>query len=628
MAQIRNYSRLAEEIIREVGGKENIIRAARCATRLRLELRETPKGAKARIAELPGVITVAESGGQFQVVIGTHVGDVYEAAAGLLNLDEQEGGEEPKQGILNRVIAAMSGVFAPFVYILAAAGILQGILILINLAFPAFADTGTYAVLSFMSWTPFTFLPAFIAITASKHFRCNMYIALLCCCALINPDWSAMAARIAGGETIRFLFLPLSETTYTSSVLPPLFLVWILSHLERFLERHLGDTVKPLLTPLICLVVMVPFTMLLIGPISTIVANGIANGYNFLARTAPAVAGAIIGGFWQVIVIFGVHWGITPVVMANFDMYGHDSFQAFQTIAVVAQTGAAFGCWLKSRNREFRGVALSAGVTGIFGITEPAIYGVTLRLKKPFICGCVAGAAGAVVMSFFGTVYYAYAGLPGLLTTVNAISPDAPMSFVGEIIGCAIAIFGAILLVWLVGFDDPVSVKAAESVEAPEGKGEGEHSAAHGVGTIPSPMTGEAIPLSQVNDPVFGSEAMGRGAAILPADNKVYAPFDGTVVSLMGTHHAVGIVSDTVELLIHVGMDTVRLNGKFFVPHVTEGQQVHAGDLLLEFDLEGISGAGYDLTTPVVVTNSEEFKRVEWTGRRDMAAGDALIEME
>ena len=208
---------------------------------------------------------------------------------------------------------------------------------------------------------------------------------------------------------------------------------------------------------------MVPLTVLAIGPLSSIAAKGIANGYNFLFDVAPALAAAVIGGIWQVVVIFGVHWGITPVCLANIEMYGHDSFQAYQTIAVIAQMAAAFGVFIKTRNKEFKGVAFSAGVTGIFGITEPAIYGVTLRLKKPFICGCISGAVGAVVASLFGSLYYAYAGLPGLLTTVNAISPEAPMSFAGEAIGAVVAIVLAIVLVQIIGFEDPKSENVEEN---------------------------------------------------------------------------------------------------------------------------------------------------------------------
>ena len=623
MAQVRDYNKLAHDIIHEVGGAQNIVNATRCATRFRLVLKETPAGAKEKIAEMPGVITVVENNGQFQVVIGTHVGDVYAAAAEILHLDENaEEVEQPKQSVVNRIIATMSAVFAPFVYILAAAGLLQGALILITMAAPNFTNTGTYEVLSFMSWTPFTFLPIFIAVTASKHFKCNTFIAILCCCALVNPSWAEMASRIADGETIRFLGIKLSETTYTSTVLPPLFLVWLLSYLERFIEKKLPDTFKALLTPMICFIIMVPATILVLGPVSAVTANGIAKGYNFLAATAPALAGAIIGGLWQVVVIFGVHWGITPVNLANFAMNGHDTFQAFQTIAVVAQVAAAFGVFIKSRNKEFKNMALSAGLTGLFGITEPTIYGVTLRLKKPFICGCVGGAIGAVVMSFFHSAYYAYAGLPGPLTIVNAISKDAPMSFPGEVIGCAVAAVIAIVLIQVIGFEDPAS--------KPESAVTGQISGtANAVKTVASPLVGQVIPLSEVNDPVFASEAMGKGCAVIPTEGKVYAPFDGTIVGLLDSHHAVGIESENgIEILIHVGMDTVKLNGKHFTCHIEDGQHVKCGQLLLEFDIDAIKKEGYEVVTPVVITNSDEFTEITTEAAGQVKNDDELLKLK
>lgn len=617
MAQVRDYNKLAHDIIREVGGAQNIVNATRCATRFRLVLKETPAGAKEKISEMPGVITVVENNGQFQVVIGTHVGDVYAVAAEILHLDENtEEVEQPKQSVVNRIIATMSAVFAPFVYILATAGLLQGALILITMAAPNFANTGTYEVLSFMSWTPFTFLPIFIAVTASKHFKCNTFIAILCCCALVNPSWAEMASRIADGETIRFLGIKLSETTYTSTVLPPLLLVWLLSYLERFIEKKLPETFRPLLTPMICFIIMVPVTILVLGPVSAVTANGIAKGYNFLAATAPALAGAIIGGFWQVVVIFGVHWGITPVNLANFAMNGHDTFQAFQTIAVVAQVAAAFGVFIKSKNKEFKGVALSAGVTGLFGITEPTIYGVTLRLKKPFICGCAGGAIGAVVMSFFHSAYYAYAGLPGPLTIVNAISKDAPMSFPGEVIGCAVAAVIAIVLIQIVGFDDPASKTENAAADTTAAK------------TVDSPLTGQIIPLSEVNDPVFSSEAMGKGCAVIPLEGKVFAPFDGTIVGLLDSHHAVGMESENgIEILIHVGMDTVKLGGKHFTCHIEDGQQVKKGQLLLEFDMDAIKAEGYEIVTPVIITNSDEFTEITTEVAGRVKNGDKLLKL-
>ena len=624
---VRDYEKLAVDIIDAVGGKNNIIKASRCATRLRLVLKETTNEAKENVSNLTGVITVVESGGQFQVVIGTHVGKVFDKVASELNLDSNAIEDAPKASVLNRIIATMSAVFAPFIYILAAAGILQGCLILVNMANPSFSSTGTYEVLSFMSWAPFTFLPIFIAITASKHFKCNTFIAVACCAALVSPTWAEIASRIADGESIKFLGISLAETTYTSSVLPPLFLVWILSYVEKFVDKRLPDVVKALFTPFICMLVMVPLTILAIGPLSDSLATGIANGYNALYNFAPAVAAAVIGGLWQIVVIFGVHWGVTPMCLANYDLYGMDTFQAFQTMAVIAQAGAVLGVFIKARNKKTKNMALSAGITGIFGITEPAIYGVNLRFKKPFICGCIAGAIGAVVGSFFNIAYYAYAGLPGLLTVVNAITPDNSKSIIGMLIGAAISFFGAIILVQVIGFGEKETEEKNENNDV--NVNEGQPILNMGIKEIKSPISGKVIELEKVNDPVFSSGAMGKGVAIEPIDNKVYAPFDGVIEFIADTKHAIGLLSDDgVEVLIHVGMDTVKMNGKGFDVKTKVNSKVKAGDLLLEFDKSVIEKEGYSLITPIVITNADNYEDKQLNINKEVESGKTIINLK
>ena len=624
---VRDYEKLAVDIIDAVGGKNNIIKASRCATRLRLVLKETTNEAKENVSNLTGVITVVESGGQFQVVIGTHVGKVFDKVASELNLDSNAIEDAPKASVLNRIIATMSAVFAPFIYILAAAGILQGCLILVNMANPSFSSTGTYEVLSFMSWAPFTFLPIFIAITASKHFKCNTFIAVACCAALVSPTWAEIASRVASGENIRFLGISLAETTYTSSVLPPLFLIWILSYVEKFVDKILPDVVKALFTPFICMIVMVPLTILAIGPLSDSLATGIANGYNALYNFAPAVAAAVIGGLWQIVVIFGVHWGVTPMCLANYDLYGMDTFQAFQTMAVIAQAGAVLGVFIKARNKKTKNMALSAGITGIFGITEPAIYGVNLRFKKPFICGCIAGAIGAVVGSFFNIAYYAYAGLPGLLTVVNAITPNNSKSIIGMLIGAAISFFGAIILVQVIGFGEKETEEKNENNDV--NVNEGQPILNMGIKEIKSPISGKVIELEKVNDPVFSSGAMGKGVAIEPIDNKVYAPFDGVIEFIADTKHAIGLLSDDgVEVLIHVGMDTVKMNGKGFDVKTKVNSKVKAGDLLLEFDKSVIEKEGYSLITPIVITNADNYEDKQLNINKEVESGKTIINLK
>lgn len=624
--KVRDYSQLASDILRLVG-QDNVVNATRCATRLRLVLKDTPKDLKDQLSQLTGVITAVESGGQMQIVIGTHVGEVYDAFAAQGNFEKMSDEDVPKASVINRIIATMSAVFAPFIYILAAAGILQGILIIANLFFPTFAETGTYQVFSFISWAPFTFLPIFIAVTASRHFKSNMYIAIACCAALVSPTWAEMASSIANGQSITFLNLPLTQTVYTSSVLPPLLLVWLLSYLERFLEKRIPSVVRSLLVPLVCLVVMVPLTILLIGPISSGVAAGIANGYNFLVSHVPFLAAAIIGGFWQVIVIFGVHWGITPVVLANFDMYGRDSFQAFQTIAVIAQVGAVLGVFLKSRNKEMKNVSLSAFITGIFGITEPSIYGVTLRLKRPFIYGCISGGIGAIVASFFNPFYYAYAGLPGPLTIVNAINAENKSSFIGMLIGAAIGLVGPVILTQVFGTGETI----ADDQELTKELGDATHLNAVNDAKTPifSPLEGNVMQLTDVPDAVFSSGAMGNGIAIEPTNGKVIAPFDGMVSAIFDTKHAVGLTSsDGVELLIHVGLDTVNMKGDGFICKVKQDQQIRKGDVLLEFDQEKIHQAGYPSTTIVVVPNSSEYENMLITEKTTITPNDTIIEFK
>ncbi|MCM3216928.1 beta-glucoside-specific PTS transporter subunit IIABC [Niallia taxi] len=610
---VRDYPKLAKDILEAVGGEENIVGATRCATRLRLVLKRSNPKAKEEVSAMPGVVTVVENSGQFQVVIGQHVGEVYEEFSSLINLDTTNNTEAEHKGtILNRIIATMSAVFAPFVYILAAAGILQGLLIIISLLFDSFAESGTYQVFSFISWAPFTFLPIFIAITASKHFKTNMYIAVACCAALVSPTWAEIATQISEGSNISFIGIALTETTYTSSVLPPLFLVWILSYLERFLNKRINEVIKPLFVPFFSLVIMVPLTIVLIGPLSTMGANGIANGYNFLAENAPIVAGAIIGSLWQVIVIFGVHWGVTPMVLANFDLYGRDSFQAYQTIAVIAQVGAVLGVILKAKNQETRKVSISAGVTGVFGITEPAIYGVNLRFKKPFIFGCIGGGIGAITASFFNPYYFAYAGLPGPLTIVNGINSEYPSSVWGILIGSAIAIILPVVLVQIFGYGEKQeSIKKTDKQPEATPAAMEMAAASENEVTIGSPLSGEVVPLTAVPDEVFSSGAMGQGIAIEPTEAKVYAPFEGTVVMIAPTKHAIGLKAENgVELLIHIGLDTVTLDGSPFTVKVKDGEKFNKGDLLIEFDKDYILEKGLKTITPVIITNSFAYEQI------------------
>ena len=583
---VKDYQKLEHDIIRLAGGADNIASAQRCATRLRLVLKNTPGQAEEKIKALPGVITVVQKQGQFQVVIGNHVGDVFEAVSAELETNkktEQEERPKEKENLLNRLLQMISGVFAPVCYVLAAGGLLQGLLIILTMAVPSVTETGVYQVFNFISWTPFTFLPVLLAISASKHFHCNPYIAAACCLALVNPVWTEMAGKIAEGENIRFLFVNLTEITYTSSVLPPLILVALLSKLEKFLNKHLPELIKSLFTPLICLAALVPLTIVVIGPLIQWLSNGVAAGYNILYQMAPPIAGAVVGGEWQI----------------------------FIQIAVISQMAAAFGVFLKAKDKQLRTDALSAGITGIFGITEPAIYGITLPRKKPFIYGCIWAAIGSAIAAILGATQYVYAGLPGLISVVNSISVENPGSFPACATGAAVTITGTIGSILLFGCE-------------PKQKENAEHSILGQ--TVFSPLTGELKSLKDVNDPTFSEEILGKGIAILPKEGIVYAPFDGVVSALFDTKHAIGLTDDQgMELLIHVGLETVNLGGTHFEVHISQGDLVKKGDPLITFDLQEIQKT-HDVITPVLITNADDFSEIVVQKEfGPVKAGDAIL---
>ena len=474
---VRDYKKLASDIKEALGG-DNIKGASHCATRLRLTLGESPSDdVTKRIEQMPGVIQVVQAGGQYQIVIGMHAKDVYENLAGDMTFKGDA--EENKQTVVNRVIAAMSGSIAPFVYILAGAGLLQGALIIIRM-FADISGAGAALIYDMISWTPFTFLPVMIAVAASKHFKCNTYTAVWCSLALCNPTRATIAATIAKGTALSFLFVPLTSVTYTSTVIPPIIMVAVLAKLEKWIEPKIPDAVTAPFTPVICTAVMVPLTIIVIGPISTIVANGIAAGYMAAYNVLLWVANGILAAVWMPLVVFGVHWSFTPIIMSELAEFGYTVIQPALAIAVCAMVSTTLGVLVKTRNEKLKEVALGAFITGLFGITEPAIYGVTLRLKKPFVCSCIAAAIGAAVNALFGTRYFVFAGLPGILTTPNAVYDDVAKaattalgtasdafssSLMGMVVGIAIAVVIAFVLVQIVGFDDPVPAPLEDDAE-------------------------------------------------------------------------------------------------------------------------------------------------------------------
>ncbi len=612
------YKALAQDILNRVGGKENIVSLVHCATRLRFKLKDNAKADAEGLKANPGVIMVVESGGQFQVVIGNHVHDVWLAVrqqAGLSDDSEPVTQEKAaKSSVLSQLIDIISGIFTPFIGVMAATGLLKGLLALALTCGWLTPQQGTYKIWFAASDALFFFFPLFLGYTAGKKFGGNPFISMVIGGALTHPLMiQAFEASQTGAPVEHFLGIPVTYINYSSSVIPIILASWVCCWLERKSNAVLPSAMKNFFTPAICLAVVVPLTFLVIGPLATWLSHMIANGYQVIYVFAPWLAGAVLGALWQVCVIFGLHWGLIPLMINNMTVLGHDSMLPIILPAVIAQVGAVLGILLATRDSRQRMLAGSAFSAGLFGITEPAIYGLTLPLRRPFIFGCIAGAIGGAITAFSNSYAYSF-GVPNIFFPAQMIPPGGiDFSVWGGLIGTGVAFILACVLTFFAGM--PRSQAEQAIVVAPAAEND-----------ILAPMSGSVLALDQVPDSTFASGLLGKGVAIIPAVGKVIAPFSGEVASLFQTKHAIGLLSDSgIELLIHVGIDTVKLDGVPFTAHVKEGDKVQAGDLLLEFDRQAILDAGYDLATPIIISNSDEYRSVEIVSASVVDAGQPLL---
>ncbi|TDY80301.1 UNVERIFIED_ORG: PTS system beta-glucoside-specific IIA component (Glc family) /PTS system beta-glucoside-specific IIB component (Glc family) /PTS system beta-glucoside-specific IIC component (Glc family) [Pantoea allii] len=613
------YHTLAQDILSHIGGRENIVSLVHCATRLRFKLKDNHKADAEGLKKNPGVIMVVESGGQFQVVIGNHVHDVWLAVrteAGLTDEPSSVKEEDAVAGnLLSRLIDIVSGIFTPFIGVLAASGILKGLLALAVVCGWLSVQSGTYKIWFAASDALFFFFPLVLGYTAGKKFGGNPFITMVIGGALTHPTMIAAfnASQQSVAMTDAFLGIPVTWFNYSASVIPIIVAAWVSCWLEKQSSRRLPASMKNFFAPLICLSVTVPLTFLVIGPLATGLSQILANGYQWIYALAPWLAGAALGALWQVCVIFGLHWGLVPLMINNLAVLGHDSMLPMLLPAVMGQVGAALGVFLRSRDARQKMLAGSSVTAGIFGITEPAVYGVNLPLRRPFIFGCVAGTIGGAIVGFSSTHVYSF-GFANIFTIAQMIpSGGVDSTLWGGIAGTLLALILGCGMTLVAGMPRNTTPDAASPVTP-------------GEDDILSPMTGTVLALDQIPDPTFASGLLGQGAAIIPSDNKVIAPFAGEVASLFQTRHAIGLLSHSgIELLIHVGIDTVRLDGKPFTAHVKVGDTFSAGDLLLEFDRQAILDAGYDLATPIIITNSDEYPEVMTVAGTAVTAGTPLL---
>lgn len=612
--------KVAKEIVALVGGKENIAHVTHCMTRLRFNLHDDQLANKEMLEKTKGVMGTMKSGGQFQVIIGNDVAEVYKEMVKSTNLIESSQGEhktqKKKQNPISAIFDVIAGVFTPILPAIAGAGMIKGLLSLVVTFGWMSPDNSTYMILSAIGDGAFYFLPLILAFSAANKFGNNPFVAVSVAAAVLHPQLTAL---LGTGQNTSFLGLPVTAVTYASSVIPIVITIWLASYVEKAVDKVIHKSMKLILVPMITLLIVVPLMLIAIGPIGTIIGNGLASGITALFDHAGLFAGLLLGGTMSLIIITGMHYALIPIMIGSVAQLGYDYILPIMFVANLAQAGAAFGVFLKTRNKEFKSIAISTSITATMGITEPAMYGVNMRLKKPFIAALIGGAVSGAFISLFKTKAYIVggnAGLPGLPILIGE-------TFLYAIIGLIIAFVVGAVVTYLLGFVDIPSENDKE--EPTEKEVTTEHVLIKSE-TIYSPLAGVVHPLQEVSDPTFSREIMGKGMAIEPTEGRVVSPVNGMVVSIFNTKHAIGLISDDgAEVLIHIGIDTVKLEGKHFTAHVQTGAQVKVGELLIEFDLHEIRQAGFETITPVIITNTEQYPEIETSSQTEIKEKERLL---
>lgn len=610
---------LAESIIENVGGQDNIVSLVHCATRLRFVLKDESKADAEIIKKQTGVITVVQSGGQFQVVIGNNVADVFNAIMDITSLNNTPAPQEagPKKGIVSRLIDLVSSIFIPVLVVLVAGGILKGIVSLLQVCDIVQEKTPTFTFLTAISDAPFYYLPIILGFSAVKKFGGNPYVGMAIGGALVYPDITEMLGKAIELQT-EFFNIPIKLIPYKSSVFPVILAAWFYSLLERNFNKIMHDSFKKFISPLLGIIITVPLTFALIGPVVAFLCNIVASGIIYVYELNSVIASMILAGLWQIMVVFGIHWGLVPFAINNISVYQQDFMLPILFPAVFAQVGAVLAVMMRSKDPQVKALASSSALSGVFGVTEPAIYGVNLPLKRPFVIGCLSAMAGGAIIGYFKSVIFSFS-FTSIFAFLQMIPSDGlDDKFFAAIIGSIVSFIIALVVTYLFGIPKD---KKADNADQPSINSQTQ------IDTISSPMTGKLIDLNQVNDPTFASGLMGKGAAIIPTIGETVAPEDGEVVSLFRTKHAIGFQTQSgAEILIHIGIDTVKLDGQHFEAHVEAGQKVKKGDRLVSFDIEAIKQAGFEVTTPIIITNSDDYIDVQCIFKQDdVQQGDALL---
>lgn len=614
-----NDKQLAEKIFFLSGGNSNITGVTHCMTRLRLSVKDNDVVDTNELEKLQGVLGVNQVGSnQLQIILGGKVKSVHEAFVPLVDsqINNQKNSEEqPKTNLFNRFLETVSGIFSPVLPVIIGAGLVKGLLFASMFAGIVQADSQLFSFLNIFSDAGFYFLPIFLAYSAGNKFKCNPYLAAMLAAIMLHPD---LVTMMSDSSKLSFLGIPIISVNYGSSVIPIIFGVLFMSYVERYVTKFLPAILRTVFVPLLTILITAPIVLATIGPFGKVVGDAIGSGIIWLYLSPfRVIAGALVGGFMPFLVMTGMHNGLGPIMLQTISKYGVDYILGLQVASNSAQAGSAWAVFFKTKNREFKQLTQAAAFSATLGITEPALFGVHLKLKKTLIPVVIGGAVGGGIAAFFKVTSLGVA--TGPLIGIPLFIGD---TFVWYVVSFMTSFILAFILTSIIGFEDvPV-----EELDAPIQTSEMIDVALDQ--EVFSPLSGEVISLEEINDKVFSQKMMGDGVAIKPTVGKVVAPFDSVVEAAFETKHAVGLKSyDGCELLIHVGLDTVELNGVGYTMHVKKGDAVSKGELLLEFDIEAIQKAGYDVTTPIIVTNTTMYEVIEKTENKEEITGEPLMNL-
>ena len=624
----KDYAEIADTLIAALGGKENITRLFHCMTRLRFYVKDRTKINEKEILKVSGISGVNWHEDQFQVIAGNEVNEMYKALEnkGVPTDDAPAAESQSSKSVVSKIIDSITGCMTPMIPALTAAGMIKVVLSLLT-TFHLVTDTSsTYQVISMIGDVTFYFMPFLIAANAAKVFRVNQSLALFIAGVYLSP---AFVSMVASDAAITLFGLPITKATYSYSVIPVILMVWITHYIELLVDRITPKMVKLILNPTLVILISAPIALIVVGPLGTIIGNGLAVAINFLSAKLGFIIVGILAATFPFIVMTGMHHALTPIGLNAIATGGTDSLIfVSQVCANIAQSGSSFAVAVKSKNENMKQLASAAGVSALMGITEPALYGVTLKLKRPVVAAAIAAGIGGIVGGLLHVSLYI---AQNCIMAIPAFIGEKGMSnLLYGIIMIVVSFVASFVLTFIFGFEDAEPEQEEKKTESKEAEKTPQNNTKPLVEKIElcAPVSGTVKALSDVPDKTLAEKVLGDGAAIIPEEGKVYAPADGTVANIMDSKHGIMFVTDSgAEVLIHIGLDTVNLKGKYFKSYVSDGDKVKKGTLLVEFDLEAIKGEGYNLITPMVVTNISDYIKAVCMEKENTAinAGDKFL---